>query len=66
MVDEQGAARREPDLDYFQRRAEQEVRSAQYATDPAAVAAHYAIAETYLDRVARIQDAPTETGGEAD
>ncbi len=43
------------DIDYFARRAEQEVRLAQRATHPAAVAAHYRLSTAYLERV---QSAP--------
>ncbi len=37
--------------DYFQRRAEAELRLAQAATHPAAVRAHYLLAGLYLDRI---------------
>ena len=40
------------DAEYYQSRAEQELERAQKATDPKVVAAHYALAELYLERVA--------------
>ena len=40
------------DLDYFQRRAEIETERATQATLPQVVAAHYALATAYFDRVA--------------
>lgn len=46
---------RADDLEYFQSRAEQEVASAQSAKDPAVVAAHYQLAERYLELVSRAQ-----------
>ena len=39
------------DTDYFSRRAEEEVRLAQRATHPAAVAAHYHMSKAYLERL---------------
>ena len=39
--------------DYYYRRAEAELRMAQAATVPAAVQAHYQLANLYLERVAR-------------
>jgi hypothetical protein len=39
------------DLAYFERRAEQELQLAQQAVDPQVVAAHYRLAELYLERV---------------
>jgi len=41
----------ERDLDYFERRAEEELALAQNAADPKAVAAHYELACRYLDLV---------------
>ncbi|MBB3878068.1 hypothetical protein [Sphingomonas pseudosanguinis] len=41
----------EIDEDYFYQRAETELELAQKATHPAAVRAHYIIANHYLDRV---------------
>ena len=46
-------SRESEDADYFQTRAEQELDFAQRATDSCAVAAHYAMAERYLERVSR-------------
>jgi hypothetical protein len=39
------------DAEYFARRAEQEVKLAQQATDPAAVWAHYQLSTAYLERL---------------
>lgn len=39
------------DLAYFERRAEQELQLAQQAVDPQVVAAHYRLAELYLERL---------------
>lgn len=39
------------DLDYYERRAEQELELAQRATKPEVVAAHYRLAELYLARL---------------
>ncbi len=39
------------DADYFARRAEEEVRLAQRASHPAAVAAHYHLSKAYLERL---------------
>lgn len=39
------------DLDYYERRAEQELELAQRATNPEVVAVHYRLAELYLDRL---------------
>ena len=41
---------KESDAAYYQRRAEQEIELAQRAQDPGAVAAHYKLAELYLER----------------
>ena len=41
----------EDDREYYQHRAEQELALAQKADVPAVVAAHYKLAEKYLDRV---------------
>lgn len=43
------------DLEYFQGRAEEEIARAQRATNPAVVAAHYELAERYLELVGRAQ-----------
>lgn len=50
-------SRESTDADYFQTRAEQELDLAQRAIDPCAVAAHYAMAERYLERVSRARKA---------
>ena len=47
----------EIDEDYFYQRAETELELAQKATHPAAVRAHYIIANHYLDRVYSQSDA---------
>ena len=39
------------DLEYFQRRAEQETELAQRAADARAVRVHYELASAYLERV---------------
>ena len=39
------------DVDYYQRRAEQEIALAQNAQDNRAVQAHYELASAYLDRI---------------
>jgi len=49
----------EIDEDYFYQRAETELELAQKATHPAAVRAHYIIANHYLDRVYSQPDANT-------
>lgn len=54
----------EADIAYYQRRAEQEVKLAQQSDDPAVVAAHYQLAQLYLDRVANL-DADAD-GSEGD
>ena len=46
----------ESDRQYFQRRAEEEVKLAQQATHVAAVAAHYALAELYLEKAGGPED----------
>ena len=51
----------EDDLEYFQRRAEQELELAQKADVPAVVSAHYGLAEKYLDR---ISGGPADTSAE--
>jgi hypothetical protein len=48
---EQGAQVSRDDILYYSRRAEAELELAQRATHPAAVRAHYVIANHYLDRV---------------
>lgn len=41
----------EQELDYLQRRAEAELEMAQRSQSPEATAAHYQLAEAYLDRI---------------
>jgi hypothetical protein len=43
-----------PDGSYFERRAVQEVEMAVQATHPAAVAAHYRMANAYLERAGAV------------
>lgn len=50
--------------DYFRRRAEQEVELARQAVHPAAVAAHYTIANAYLDFAYGAVDACNALGKE--
>jgi len=49
--DELKTLMRQEDVRYFQQRAEQEIVRAQAADHPAAVQAHYALANHYLDMV---------------
>ena len=42
---------RHDDVDYYQRRAEQEIELARHAQDNRAVQAHYELASAYLDRL---------------
>lgn len=42
------------DVDYYQKRAEQEIELAQRATKPEVVAAHYRLSELYLARLAPV------------
>ncbi len=39
------------DIDYYERRAEDQIALAQRAVTPAAVQAHYQLAAAYLDRI---------------
>jgi len=57
MDERDPTGQRGSDLDYFQRRAEREIRSAQGASEPAVVEAHYKLAESYLERVAQLREA---------
>lgn len=41
------------DLEYFQRRAEQEIAAAQWSATTEVVAIHYALSEMYLERLAK-------------
>jgi hypothetical protein len=45
------------ELEYFQRRAEEELERAQSSSVRVAVAAHFKMAELYLERIARMNDA---------
>ena len=54
------------DLLYFQKRAEEEVKRAQRATSPAAVAAHYTLSELYLARVAELRGQASRSSENAD
>lgn len=49
------------DVEYFERRAEQELRLAQLAVHPRVVRAHYFLAGIYLDKV---YGGPAETAAE--
>ena len=49
---------RPEDLQYFNERAEQEIRQAQTAVHPAAVKAHYLLGGLYLDLVYSSPGAP--------
>ena len=49
---------RRQDVDYFNNRAEQEIERAQLADHPAAVRAHYELANRYLELVYSGPDAP--------
>ncbi|MDM7957982.1 hypothetical protein [Blastomonas sp.] len=57
------------DLDYLQRRAEKELEMAQRSETPEVTAAHYKLAEAYLERVEVLRASaaaePGEPGGEA-
>lgn len=45
----------EDDVQYYQRRAEEEVARAQQAADPRTVSLHYELAELFLERVSEIK-----------
>ena len=51
------------ELDYLQRRAEAELEMAQRSESPEATAAHYQLAEAYLDRVEAQKEAAKGEGG---
>ena len=52
MVERKGRQRSaEEELDYLQRRAETELEMAQRSGSPEATAAHYQLAEAYLERI---------------
>lgn len=42
---------RRDDVDYFERRAEEEIELAQRSIDTRAVQAHYLLASAYLDKI---------------
>ena len=42
---------RRDDVDYFERRAEEEIELAQRSVDTRAVKAHYELASAYLDKI---------------
>lgn len=48
------------ELDYLQRRAEAELEMAQRSVTPEATAAHYQLAEAYLERIQAQEAAPGE------
>ena len=54
---------KESDAAYYQHRAEQETELARRAEDPAVVAAHYKLAQLYLERIAE-QGPERETSGD--
>ena len=49
------------DVEYLQRRAEQEIELARLSTKPEVVAVHYALAEMYLQRVAKARGSTSES-----
>ncbi len=51
------------DLQYLQRRAEEELEAAQRSTAPEVTAAHYQLAEAYLERIEAKRAAPAGGGG---
>ncbi len=62
-MDEATEAEADEDLQYLQRRAEEELEAAQRSTVPEVTAAHYQLAEAYLDRIEDKQAAPAGGGG---
>lgn len=48
--------------DYFERRAEEELEAAQRASHPAAVRAHYELADLYLNRLHTPRDQRAKHG----
>jgi len=48
---------------YFYHRAETELEQAQQATNPRVVAAHYQLAEAYLERVSSLETSGAIGGG---
>lgn len=55
----------EDDLAYLQQRAEAELELAQRSEAPEVTAAHYKLAEAYLDRVTALQAGAAEVAGSA-
>lgn len=47
---------RDNEIEYYRRRAEEEVERASNATEPSVVAVHYAMAELYLARLPERKD----------
>ncbi len=47
----------EGDTEYYRKRAEQELRLAQGATDPKVVAAHYQLSQLYLEKLLGLEGA---------
>lgn len=62
-VDEVIEAGSGEDLQYLQRRAEEELEAAQRSTVPEVTAAHYQLAEAYLERIDAKRAAPASGGG---
>ena len=52
-------SRVESDLEYYQRRAEEELAQAQRSSDPQIVARHYELAELLLARVRQLANGPS-------
>lgn len=53
-------AHMETDLNYFRRRAEEELLAAQASSEPTAVRAHYLLANYYLDHIANDDSVPLD------
>ncbi len=54
---------RRDDVDYFERRAEEEIELAQRSVDTRAVQAHYQLASAYLDKIYP-EDQPQAAAGD--
>lgn len=52
------------DTEYLASRAERQLELAQLSDDPAVVAAHYTIADTYLERIAAEAEAEPEAAAD--
>lgn len=61
-MDEVIEAGPDENLQYLQRRAEEELEMAQRSTVPEVTAAHYQLAEAYLERIEAKQAAPAGGG----